>query len=168
MRQSLLAQAAAPHFNPLDKVEDVLIEHDLPYDRPVEEEIVGETPGLWGTLKLWYRWEEALNLLVFTCAMENKFLKNQRAKIFPLLAAINEKIWLGHFDLTAEEGVVIFRYSLLARRPEDISPELLENLLEIATTECDRFYPALQAVTWGSQSAEDALELAMFETAGEA
>lgn len=168
MHPSLRAQMIAPPFNPLDAVEDVMIGRDLNFDRPVEEEIVGEISSLWGTLKLWYRWEETLGLLVFSCAMEGKIAPLQRTKIYPLLAAINEKIWLGHFDFASEEGAVIFRHSLMLRKSDELFLEQIENLLEIATTECDRFYPALQAVVWGNQLPEDALNLAMFETAGEA
>jgi hypothetical protein len=168
MMPSLSAQLIATPFNPLDAVEDVMISRDLNFDRPVEEEIVGEIASLWGTLRLWYRWEEALGLMVFSCAMEGKIGPLQRSKIYPLLAAINEKIWLGHFDFASEEGAVIFRHSLMLGKSDEFFVEQIENLLEIATTECDRFYPALQAVIWGNQSPADALNLAMFETAGEA
>lgn len=168
MRPSLLAQMTPLGFNPLDQVEDVLLHRDVDYDRPVEDEIVAEMPGAWGSLKLWYRWEEAMQMLVFTCAMENKITKAQRAKVYPLLAAINERLWLGHFDLTADEGIMIFRYSMLMRTPEDVNPEHLETLLEIGATECNRVHPAVQSVIWGNQGTEEALDMAMFETMGEA
>jgi hypothetical protein len=48
------------------------------------------------------------------------------------------------------------------------SGELIEDLIDIATTECDRFYPAFQFVIWGGKSAGDAIVAAMLETEGEA
>jgi hypothetical protein len=168
MNYSLVAQPTTLPVSPIEVVEAMMIRQDLAYDRPVEHEIVAETTGIWSTLKLWYCWEEEADVLIFTCALENRISKNKRAKIYPLLAAINEKMWLGHFDLTSEEGVILFRYSLLARDAGDVSLEMLSNVLDIATTECNRFYPALQAMLWSNKTAEQAIEIAMFETQGEA
>ncbi len=155
-------------LQPLEVVEDVLIRRDLGYDRPVDEEILAEVPGQWSTLKLWYRWEESLGVLVFTCAMEGKTPAVQRSRVYPLLAAINEKLWLGHFDISAEDGSVMFRYSLMLRDNEEPSADLIESLLDVAITECNRAYPALQSVLWAGKPVEEALSVALFETCGEA
>lgn len=168
MQHSALNQDSFAMLCPLDRVEELLIQRDLNFDRPADDEVVGEISSVWGMLRLWYRWEDSLNMLVFSAAFDQKINKMQRLRVAPLLMAINEKLWLGHFDLTGEDGTIIFRYSMLSAKPEDISLEQLESLLEIAVVECDRFYPALQAVLWGNQNAEEALSLALFETQGEA
>lgn len=155
-------------IHPLEAIEEVLIRRDLAYDRPIDEEVLAEAPSQWTTLKLWYRWEDSLGVLVFTAAMECKAPKNQHGKIFPLLAAINEKLWLGHFDISSEDGTVMFRHSLLLRDGEEPSAELIDALLDIAITECNRTYPALQSVLWGGMPVNEALDLALFETCGEA
>ena len=46
--------------------------------------------------------------------------------------------------------------------------ELLEDLVDIAVTECERFYPAFQFVIWGGKSPVEAMTAAMLETEGEA
>jgi len=168
MKQSSTLNLSVLMPHPLEGVEDLLIRRDLAYDRPIDDEIVAETAGQWNTLKLWYRWEESLGVLVMTCAMESKTPTAQRTRLYPLLAAMNEKLWLGHFDVSSEDGVVMFRYSLMLREGEEASPHLLEALLDVAVTECDRAYPALQAVLWGSKPVEEALSMALFETCGEA
>ena len=48
------------------------------------------------------------------------------------------------------------------------SQESIDQLLDLATQEWDRFYPALQAVVWGGKQPKEALEIAMFETVAEA
>jgi len=164
----LLAQSLSFGTNPLDAVEQMLMHHDIAYDRPVEEEVVAETPGHWCQHKLWYRWEEALGLLVFTCSLDVRVPKASRPKIYALLGELNEKLWLGHFEICSEDGAVMFRHSLLAKESVDVSNEQVDALLEIATTECDRFYPALQAVLWANKPIDEAIELAMFDTCGEA
>ena len=44
----------------------------------------------------------------------------------------------------------------------------IERLIEIAISECERYYPAFQFVLWGGKSADEAVAAAMFETMGEA
>jgi hypothetical protein len=84
-----------------------------------------------------------------------------------LLALVNEKLWLGHFDINSEDGSVVFRHSLLLSEGVGTSAEHLQQLLDIAINECDRFYPAFQSVVWGGKTAQDALAIAMFETIAE-
>ena len=90
------------------------------------------------------------------------------AKTNALLAMANEKLWLGHFDLWSEENLPVFRHALMLRDGVGVSTELLEDLVDIAVTECERFYPAFQFVIWGGKPAAEALAAAMLETEGEA
>jgi hypothetical protein len=48
------------------------------------------------------------------------------------------------------------------------SVEQIEDLVEIALVECDRFYPAFQYVADGGRNATQALQLSMVDTVGEA
>jgi hypothetical protein len=41
-------------------------------------------------------------------------------------------------------------------------------MVDIAITECERFFPAFQFLLWGGKSATEALQAAMLETVGEA
>ena len=40
--------------------------------------------------------------------------------------------------------------------------------MEIALTECERFYPAFQFVIWGGKSASEAVSAAILDTIAEA
>ena len=42
------------------------------------------------------------------------------------------------------------------------------DLVDIALSECERFYPAFQLVIWGGKPAEEAMATAMIEPIGEA
>ncbi|MBV8614258.1 MAG: hypothetical protein JOY66_10870, partial [Acetobacteraceae bacterium] len=48
------------------------------------------------------------------------------------------------------------------------STESLEDMVDIAITECERFFPAFQFVLWGGKTPREALEAAMLECVGEA
>lgn len=157
---------AAPQ-NPLDVAEQLILDRDWLCDRPVDEELVAEVTGSWCNFRIWFSYQEELGGLIFSCAFDMKIPEKNRAKIYPLLAQVNERMWLGHFDIGSEDGMVMFRHALLTRG-RDTTTEQLEDLLDIAMTECNRFYPAFQSVLWGGSSVEQALEIALLDTVGEA
>ena len=43
------------------------------------------------------------------------------------------------------------------------SVEQIEDLVDIAISECERFYPAFQLVVWGGKPADEAIAAAMIE-----
>jgi len=54
------------------------------------------------------------------------------------------------------------------RGTEGLRPEQLNDLVEVAITESERFYPAFQYVVWAGKSPADALTASILETVGEA
>jgi hypothetical protein len=51
---------------------------------------------------------------------------------------------------------------------ERASVEQLENLVDVAASEFDRYFPTFQFVTWSGKSGEDAMATALIEVAGSA
>src|SRR5262249_59029613 len=102
------------------------------------------------------------------CGFDMKVPKNRRAPIYELLALANEKLWLGHFDISAEDNSPAFRHAVLLRGVLGASVEQVEDLVDIAVSECERFYPAFQLVVWGGKPPSEAMEMAMIEPIGEA
>ena len=154
--------------NPLDIAEQLISNREWLFDRPVEEELVAEVQGSWCNFRIWFTWQAELGAVIFSCAYDTKIPAKQRDKIYPLLARVNEKMWLGHFDVGAEDGMIMFRHALLLRGGLGATPEQMEDLIDIAMTECNRFYPAFQSVLWGGNTVEEALDIAMLDTVGEA
>ncbi len=154
--------------NPLDLAEQLIMDRDWLFDRPVDEELVAEVQASWCNFRIWFTWQQELGAVIFSCAYDSKIPEKQRAKIYPLLAAVNERMWLGHFDIGAEDGLIMFRHALLLRGGAFATPEQLEDLIDIAMTECNRFYPAFQSVLWGGNTPAEALQIAMLDTVGEA
>ena len=46
----------------------------------------------------------------------------------------------------------VFRHAVLLRGAPGASAESLEDMVDIAITECERFFPAFQFVLWGGKS----------------
>jgi hypothetical protein len=154
--------------NPLDLVELVIMDREWVFDRPDEGALIAEVHGAMCVYRIWFTWQEDSGGLAFACAFESKLPKSALSRVHSLLAMVNEKLWLGHFDISSEDLSVTFRHSLLLRGGVSTTAEHLQELLDCAIEECDRFYPALQSVVWGGRSAAEAMQIALFETVAEA
>ncbi len=156
-----------PH-TPLDLLEELVDANPWPFDRTRDTEMMVQFCGQWCDYQLFFSWVEDMSAMHFTCVTDMRVPDRKRAPIHELLAVINAKVWLGHFDLSGQGGVPVFRHTVLLRGARGASVEQLEDLVDIALTECERFYPAFQFVVWGGKSPPDAIEAALFETVGEA
>jgi len=153
--------------NPLDLIEDLVLSNGWASDRPTEEELAVEIAGAWCDYRMWFAWRADGAALHFSCSLDIRVPAAKRSDIYHLFGVINERLWLGHFDLWAEEGWPMFRHTLLLRGTE-ASARQIEDLLDAAVAECERYYPAIQYVIWGGKSPGEALEAAMVDPVGEA
>jgi hypothetical protein len=163
-----LVERSPTNSNPLDLVEEIVSAHDWPFERAGEEELLAQIAGRWGDYRLLFAWHPELCALQFSCALDVKVPDAKRRPVVDLLAMMNESLWAGHFELCPEEAAPIFRHSLLLRGAGGATVEQVEDLVDIAVAEADRFYPAFQFVIWGGKSAADAMVSALIDTVGEA
>ncbi len=157
-----------PFVDPLDLLERMAIARGWPCTRHGDEELALELEGQWCRYELWFAWHRELAVLQLVCALDLVVPVRRKAQTQLLLALANERLLLGHFDLMGEERRPAFRYALPFRDGTMPGPELVDELIEIATSECDRFYPAFAFVARGLKSPDEALAAAMLETEGEA
>ncbi len=155
------------NFNPLDAVEQIAFANGWAVERQGDEEIVTEVSTAVCTFRLWFAWRPDCEALHFTCAFDMIVAEPRRSSIYPLLAMINERLWLGHFDIFSEEGMVVFRHAMLLRGG-GATPEQMVDLVQASLAECERYYPAFQFVLWGGKSPEEAMAASILETQGEA
>ncbi|MEK9723418.1 MAG: YbjN domain-containing protein [Rhodospirillaceae bacterium] len=163
---STAREAVAHH--PIDIVEQLVEFNEWTFDRRNNEEMAVQVPGSWCDYSLYFAWNEEMEAIHFTCAFDMRVAEDQMARVFELLALVNEKLWLGHFSIWADEGLPMFRATLALRGQQGLTVEQTEDLVETALTECERFFPAFQYVIWGGKTATDAIEAAMIDTVGEA
>lgn len=165
---SMMLKSDSEFYNPLDIAESVIMDRDWTFDRTDETQLIAEVNGACCNYRIWFAWQEDVGGLTLSCALDAKLPKKSRERVYTLLALANEKMWLGHFDICSEDNTVTFRHSLLLREDAGTSQEHMREIIDIAITECDRFYPAFQSVIWGGKTPAEALEIAMFETIAEA
>ena len=169
---SLLVADGLETTCPLDIIEKIVTSNDWPYDRRSEEELTVFVAGSWAEYSLHFAWSrDAMHDfggLQFVCAFDGRLPDGAHAGIYKLLSLINAQMWLGHFDLAAEESLLMYRHGVLLPDNMQATLEQCENLIEIALTECDRYYQAFQFVVWGGKTPEEAIAAALFDTVGEA
>lgn len=163
-----VAARSIPSRNPLDLIEEIVSENEWSFQRSGSDELSVEFPGHWCSYHLHFVWSEDLSAMHLSCFMDMKVPKKRFVAAAELMALINTKLWLGAFVLPVDESTPAFRHTVLLRGAKGASVEQLEDLVDIALTECERFYPAFQFVTWGGKTPQEAIQASLLETVGEA
>jgi hypothetical protein len=154
---------------PIDMLEAWFEAHGWSNERVGDEEIVASTQGAWGSYELRGVWRDDDNVLQFLGFPDITVSGHQTVAVYETIGLVNEQLWLGHFELWATPGTVLFRHAVLLDGDEPgLSLDQAETLIEAAVDELDRFYPVFQFVLWGGKSPKDAIAAAMVETRGEA
>jgi hypothetical protein len=161
-------ESIAPGGNPIDLVEEIVLANDWAHDRASDEEMIVEISGRWCDYRLYFVWQEEISALHFSCGFDMKVPKGRRAPVYELLALANEKLWLGHFDLASDDNSPAFRHAVPLRGLVGASAEQVEDLVDAALSECERFYPAFQLVIWGGKTPDEAITATMIDPIGEA
>src|SRR3984885_11926272 len=99
--------------NPLDILEQIVLANDWVFDRRTDEEMAAEAPGKWCDYGLFFNWSHEISAMHFTCSFDLKVPEKRRAALYELLALANERLWIGHFGMEAEDGMPVFRHPVL-------------------------------------------------------
>lgn len=153
-------------MDPIDLIEQIVAANDWPSDRAGDGELSVAVNGSWCDYHFGFSWREPERALQLTLAFDMRVPPARQAQIYELLGLINEQLWLGHFDLWSDDGAILFRHASLMG--DSVSMNVCEELIDIAISTCERFYPAFQFVLWGGKSAIEALAASLIETVGEA
>lgn len=153
---------------PLDVVERIAEEEGWDFKRHTDNEIIISVLGNWCNYSMSFIWNDEVQAMHFACMFDIRVRPKDKGQIYELLAMINEEIWLGHFGLWHEDGLLMFRHTILFRDAAGPSYEQVEDIVKVAIDECNRFYPAFQHVIWNGRSAEDAISLSMIDCVGNA
>ena len=154
--------------SPLSVVEEIASSNDWSFERSGQDEITILTQGQWTDYQLSFTWMGEIDALHLACAFDMKIPEARRSEVQRLIAAINEQLWIGHFDVWLTTGSIMYRQALILPGGMTASPAQCELMLEGALHACERYYPALQFVIWAGKTASEAMDAAMFDTAGEA
>jgi hypothetical protein len=165
---SLIDISEERRSNPVDVVEHLAAIREWSFDRAGDDEIAISISGRWTDYHLSFTWMDDIEALHLACAFDCRVPDRRRGEVLQAIAGINEQLWVGHFDLWSLDGVIMFRHALILPGGLEPSGKQCEVLLNAALDACERYYQAFQFVVWAGKSAREAIDAAMFETAGEA
>ena len=155
-------------FDPLDVVEHVLTAENLTFDRTEDGDLAFALTGDWKDYELWFAWRPEADCLQLCLSLDMRAPKSRKPAAYELLALINQRIWLGHFEVWTDGGEVVFRHALSVPQGERPTLAQAASMIDAAVEAADRFYPAFDFLLTGSKSPEDAMAACMFETVGQA
>ncbi len=155
-------------LNPIDVVEEVIYSKKWTFSRADDYELVAEIASKWCQYRLYFTWSEQIRAISLTVTFDLKFPHSKIKDAHELLALINEKLWIGHFDITSKNGIPAYRHTVLSFPEDEVLHHQLENLVDIAIYECEKFYPAFQLVLFEDSDPEKALTISTFDTIGAA
>jgi hypothetical protein len=155
-------------LDPLDVVERVLAAENLSFDRTDDGDLAFTLTGDWKDFELWFAWRPEADCLQLCLSVDMKAGPALRAAAHALVNLINQRVWLGHFEVWADEGEIVFRHALCLPDGERPSMAQTASMIDAAMEAADRFYPAFGFLVVDGKTPEEAMAACMFETVGHA
>jgi len=153
--------------DPLEVVEHVLTAENLAFDRTEDGDLAFNLSGDWKDYELWFAWRPEGDCLQLCLSLDLEVATEGRVAAAELIAAINPRVWLGHFELW-DDGEIVFRHGMALMSGEQPSLAQAAAMIDLAMEGADRFYPAFDFLVQGGKSPQDAIAACMFETVGRA
>jgi hypothetical protein len=162
------SDAFTPEADPIDSFDQLFSAQGWTAERAADDEIYAVVPGSWRDYQLRCLWRPDERVVQLVCMLDAKAPDAKRLAIYEALGLINERVWIGHFEMWAEDGDLLFRHAAFVDSEAGLSPEHAELLVQAAVSECERFYPVFQFILWAGKKPAEAMEAALLETVGEA
>ena len=155
-------------LDPLDVVERVLSAENLTFDRTEDGDLAFTLAGDWKDYELWFAWRPEADCLQLCLSVDLRAGETLRESAHALINLINQRVWLGHFEVWADDGEVVFRHALSLPKGERPSMAQTASMIDAAMEAADRFYPAFDFLITGGKTPDEAMAACMFETMGHA
>ncbi|WP_135080861.1 YbjN domain-containing protein [Terasakiella sp. SH-1] len=129
---------------------------------------VMESVGEHCTYVIQFTWSDQYQCLHVTCSMDMRLPQHSAAHVNDLLAAINAKLWIGHFAVMAGMKKPAFRHTIMMGNGGFEKATEIEEIVEIGLGECERFYAAFQFAAFNNMPGQQAMDCALMECVGQA
>ncbi|MBD3626388.1 MAG: YbjN domain-containing protein [Rhodobacteraceae bacterium] len=155
-------------LHPIDIVETLAERHEWDFDRVAEDQIAMAIEGSWRTYSLTLAWSGHDETLRLICAFDLEPPEGRIEALTATMERANDKCWAGAFTLWPDQKLMVWRYGLILAGGSIASAEQIIEMVRVAVTTSERFFPAFQMVCWGNESPEKAMHIAMTEAYGRA
>ena len=160
-------QTVNTFYDPLDLIEDIIITNNWDYERDSNKNLHVEIGGEWCDYQLSFGFNDEVNLLYISCALDIKIPKSRLNDINDFLASINEKLLVGHFEVWTDDSWPVLKQAFPVPTNQSLCRSQLEQASLLSLKECEKFYPAFQMFAWDNKDVKNTLKHLMLETQGE-
>ena len=155
-------------LHPIDIVETLAEHHEWDFDRVTDDQIAMAVEGQWRTYSLTLAWSSHDETLRLICTFELDPPAEKLPNLYEVINKANDLVWTGAFTFWTEQRLMVWRYGLVLSGNQIAGPEQIDRMISQAVLAAERFYPAFQLVSWGDDSPEKALVVAIAEAYGRA
>ena len=155
-------------LHPIDIVENLATRHEWDFDRVADDQIAMAIEGQWRTYSITLAWSSYDETLRMICTFDMEPPEDSLPKLYEVLNLTNDKCWAGAFSYWREQRLMVYRYGLVLAGDQLASPEQIGCMVETAVIAAERYYPAFQLACWGSETPQEAMQVAIAETYGRA
>ena len=122
-------------------VERIAAINDWSFERAGDDEITMLVGGKWSDYQVSFTWMHDIEALHLACAFDLKVPERRRDEVQQLIALVNEQLWVGHFDLWTQDGMVMFRHALVLAGGVEATSQQCQALLSSALEACEGYFP---------------------------
>jgi len=155
-------------IHPIDLAEHVAAHHAWEFDRIHDDQIAMAVEGQWRTYSITLAWSSYDETLRLICTYEMEPPADRQPALFELLNSVNDQCWSGAFTWWGDQKMMVYRYGLILGSDQLPEPDQIDAMIQAAVGACERYYPAVQLVTWAQRTPADAMQVAMAEAYGRA
>ena len=154
--------------DPLEVLEAVAGLLEIEAERVDDAELHLAVPGAWRDAGVWITWRPEVATLQLGAPLDIKAPANRALEAAKLISLVNERLWVGHFDLWSEDLAIVYRNGLILSDDGGLDAQQAQGLIRATAEAVDRFFPAFNYFVWGGKPPEEALEASLFDTVGSA
>ncbi len=165
---ALSEQFLEEDLHPIDIVEHLAEHHDWDFDRIGDDQIAMAVEGQWRTYSITLAWSNYDETLRMVCSFEMEPPAERESELYELLNRMNDQCWAGAFTYWANQKLMVYRYGLVLAGGQTASPDQIDTMINAAVLSAERYYPAIQLVTWGNRDPDEAMQVAIAEAYGRA
>jgi hypothetical protein len=155
-------------LHPIDLVEYVAEHRDWQFDRIHDDQIALSVEAQWRTYAITLAWNASDETLRLICTYEMEPPPKRIPALYEALNTINDMCWAGSCSWWGDEQMMVYRYGLVLAGDQVPSAEQVDTMIGAAVASSERYYPAIQLVTWAERSPKEAVQIAISEAYGRA
>ena len=154
--------------NPIDYIEEHIYKFGIDLFRDSPNLLTLNFRGQWRNYKVIFSWDEYNQIISVSSHFDINKKEKISKNIYSLVSIVNEKVNLGYFHFCSNVKIVFFKYQVSVKGFDFLNQEQVEDLLNVVTKECDKYFPAFYLYFFKKQDPKYVLSASLIETYGEA